>query len=230
MKEFLQKHITLVSLVAVTALTGMFTLGALFIGATELREKAFFRVDQTAVDASKLPGKQNEISDRSKLEIKTVLEPNPYVIGAYVTKLSFEKTENPVIYYFAKDQIMDTFMLDYDSQQRTGKGQSSAELSASNPQSLRNSEESRSGLIKCDLLSSTNIGKTTPGIDKKVKGVCRATIPPFEDEVNMAVMVLITLKGDESSDEIQKIRRLLLQLQIDIYNRDFQGRETWAHP
>ena len=215
---------------AATSIALAFLLGVLLLGAREIKDETFNRLDQTEVDVSKLPGKRDQLSDRSKKEIVTLLETNPHVIGAYAVKLNYEKTENPIFFYFSNDPFMDVLMMNYDKSQRSGKGFSSAELNASSAQSLRNSEEAKSGLIKCDLLSSTNIAKLAPGIDKMVKGVCRATIPPFEDEVNMAIVVLITLKGDESSDEIQRIRRTLLQLQIDIYNRDFQGRETWAHP
>ena len=90
-------------------------------------------------------------------------------------------------------------------------------------------EEAKNGLIKCGPIANTNIPKLAPGVDKIVKTVCRATIPPFDENVNLAIVVLLTIPPNMATNDIQEIRRVLLQLQIDIYNRDFQGRETWAH-
>ena len=230
MKDFLQKNVTLLSAITGVAFVFIFLLLILLIGARELQQKTLERVDHIDVERSDLPGLKSQISERSKKEIDTLLAANPLIVGGWATKISYEKTENPVIYYFSDDPMIDLAMKNFAALQASGKGNSSAELNADSKQSLRNSEEAKTGLIKCGLISETNIPKLAPGIETKAKGVCRATIPPFDDKVNLAIVVLINVDGAVNSAEVQEVRRTLLQLQIDIYNRDFQGRETWAHP
>jgi hypothetical protein len=230
MKDFLQKNVTLLSTITAIAFVCIFVLLALLLGARELQIKTLERVDRTVVEQPDLPGPKNQISERSRKEIDTLLAINPHVVGGWATKIHYEKTENPVIYFFSKDPVIDEAMKNFDLMQTSGKGYSSAELNADSKQSLRNSEEAKTGLIKCGLVNDTNIGKLAPDIKTKVRGICRATIPPFDEKVNLAIVVLIDIQGDTNSEDIQEVRRTLLQLQIDIYNRDFQGRETWAHP
>ncbi|WP_407307889.1 hypothetical protein [Acinetobacter sp.] len=229
MKDYLQKNITMLSAITGVAFVVIFVLLVLLFSARELQQKTLDRVDQMVTSQADLPGKKNQISDRSKYEIQTLFKDNPYVVGAYTAKIHYEKTENPIIFIYAKNTIINKLYTNYDEIQRSGKGFSSKELNGRSDQSLRNSEEAKTGLIRCDELSSTNIGKLAPGIDKVVKGVCRATIPPFDENVNLGVVVMLNIPPNINSNEIQEIRRILLQLQIDIYNRDFQGRETWAH-
>jgi hypothetical protein len=227
MKDFLQRHVTAV---LIFCFTTIFLLAVALFATRELQQKTLQRVDQTVSDASELLGKKNKISDRSRQEIDTLLASNPHVLGGWAAKLNYEKTENPIIYYFAKDPIVKTAMENYAALQASGKGHSSAELNADSTQSLRNSEEAKTGLVKCGLIEETNLAKLAPNITQKVKGVCRATIPPFDEKVNLAIVVVIDVQGDLNDESIQEVRRTMLQLQIDIYNRDFQGRETWAHP
>lgn len=230
MKDFLQRNVTLLSTMTGIAFIVIFILLALLIGARELQQQTLERVDRAVVDQVDLPGRKNQISDRSKKEISTLLESNTHIIGGWATKLNYEKTENPIIYYFVKDPVIQVAMDTFAKNQAEGKGRSSAELNADSTQSLRNSEEAKSGLIKCGPLASTNIGRLAPGIEKVAKGVCRATIPPFDENVSLAVVVVLNIDATTNSPDIQEVRRTLLQLQIDIFNRDFQGRETWAHP
>ena len=230
MKDFLQRNVTVISTALVGAFIVIFLLLVALIGARELQQKTLARVDQTVSDSTDLLGKKNKISPRSQQEIDTLLASNPHIIGGWATKINYEKTENPVIYYFAKNPIVKTAMENYAKVQASGQGNSSAELNADSKQSLRNSEEAKTGLIKCGKLETTNIAKLAPGIGNIVKGVCRATIPPFDEKVNLAIVVVIDIDGDLDNAQIKEVRRTMLQIQIDIYNRDFQGRETWAHP
>lgn len=230
MKDFLHRNVTLISALLAICFAGVFLLFVMLLAAKEQRDK-FDGLDQTVFTLSDLPGPKNQISRRTQKEIDVLLQANPHVIGGWAAKIHYEKLENPVIYAFAKDPIIGIALDNYDRAQKTGRGFSSAELDAQSAQSAANTEEAKTGIIRCGPLSMTNIGRLAPGIDKKVKGVCRATIPPFDENVNLAIVVLIDNDGVNQDDEaIVEIRRTLLQLQIDIFNRDFKGRETWAHP
>jgi len=230
MKDFLQRHAVLISGGLGVAFVVVFLLFVLLLAAKEQRN-AFARIDTPIEGFGDLPGKSDKISERSEKEIATLLGDNPNVIGGWASKIHYAKTENPVIYFFSKDPVVNLAMANYGKLQASGKGYSSAELNAATPQSEANSQDAKTGLIRCGPLSTTNIGKLAPGIDTKIKGVCRATIPPFDDKVNLAIVILINVDGMDQSDPIVvDIRRTMLQLQIDIYNRDFRGRETWAHP
>lgn len=230
MKDFLQKHVTLLSGLVVGSFIAIFILLVLLITTNELQQRARTENDISEVDIAHLPGPKEQISDRSKKEIAVLFEGNPNVAGIYVTKIHYGKTENPIFFYISNDPYFEKAIMKYDAIQKSGEGQSSEELNEASEQSLRNSEEAKTGLIKCDTIFSTNIPKLSPGIENVAKGVCRATIPPFDPKVNLAIVVLLKPDGRTPSEEIQEIRRVLLQLQIDIYNRDFKGRETWAHP
>lgn len=230
MKDFLHRHVTLISALLAISFAGVFLLFVLLLAAKEQRDK-FDGLDQTVFTLSELPGPKNQISPRTQKEIHMLLRDNPHVLGGWAAKIHYEKTENPVIYAFVKEPLIDVALANYDKAQKSGRGYSSAELDSASAQSAANTAEAKTGIIRCGPLSTTNIGRLAPGIDKKVKGVCRATIPPFDENVNLAIVVLIDNDGLDQDDEaIVEIRRTLLQLQIDIFNRDFKGRETWAHP
>jgi len=230
MKDFLHRNVTLISALLAISFASVFILFVLLLAAKEQKDTFEF-LDEPTVALSDLPGKKDNISDRSKKEIGVLLDGNPHVLGGWASKIHYEKRENPVIHFFARDPLVITAMNNYDQIQKSGRGYSSAELDAATPQSAKNTEEAKTGLITCGPLASTNIGKLAPGIERKVKGVCRATIPPFDENVNLAIVVLIDNDGLNQDDpDIVEIRRTLLQLQIDIFNRDFKGRETWAHP
>lgn len=230
MKDILQRHVTLISSILCVAFVSVFVMFVLLLAAKEQRD-AFASVDESIIPIAELPGKKNQISERSEKEINVLLQDNPNVVGGWATKIHYEKTENPVIYSFSKDAVVDLALKNYDTMQKSGRGYSSAELDAMTKQSAANTEDAKTGLIRCGPISTTNLSKLAPGITSKVKGVCRATIPPFDDNVNLAIVVLIDTDGvDQSDPRVVEIRRTLLQLQIDIFNRDFQGRETWAHP
>jgi len=229
MKDYLQKNITLLSAVLGGAFVVIFILLVLLVAARELQQKTLQRVDQTVTSSADLPGKKNQLSDRSKYEIETLLRDNPHIASAYATRIHYGKTENPIFFHFTKYPQIEALFTNYDALQKSGKGFSSDELDKQSKISLRNTEEAKNGLIKCGPIANTNIPKLAPGVDKIVKTVCRATIPPFDENVNLAIVVLLTIPPNMATNDIQEIRRVLLQLQIDIYNRDFQGRETWAH-
>lgn len=230
MKDFLQRHVTVISSLLAATFSIVFLLFMLMLASREQRDQ-FERIDQSLVGAAGLPGPQNQISERSRKEIDVLLRGNKRIVGGYVAKIHYGKTENPVIYFFSKDPLMNQFMRNYDLMQKSGRGYSSAELDAASAQSAANTEEAKTGVIRCVSIHTTNIHNLAKGIDEKAKGVCRATIPPFDENVNLSLVVLIDNDAsDQESEEIIDIRRTLLQLQIDIFNRDFQGRETWAHP
>lgn len=230
MRDFLQRNITLLSAVLGGSFVIAFLLFTLLLAAKEQRD-ALEKSDQPISGFVDLPGPKNNISERSRKEINFLLADNKHVIAGYVAKIHYTKTENPIFYYFTKDPIMKTLWENYDQMQKSGKGFSSAELDAARAQSMANTQEAKTGMIVCQSLESTNIRKLAPGIEKKVMGVCRATIPPFDEKVNLSLVVLIDLDGLDLNDPaIIELRRVLLQLQIDIFNRDFKGRETWAQP
>lgn len=216
----------LVGLLIVTLFTAL-VLGFLLVSARNLQEETLKRIDQP-VNGHDLPGPKGQISQRSMDEVSALLSETPRVLGGWVAKLNYEKTEDPIIHFWARSPLITKFVETYHDVQVSGKGYSSAELNAANQQSLRNSEEAKTGLIKCGALTATNLPKLAPGIEKFAKGVCRSTIPPFSEGVNLSIVVVTDVPGDQNSPEIQEIRRVLLQLQLDVFNRDYQGRETWA--
>ena len=229
MKDFIHRHVTLISSLLGLSFAVVFLLFVLILAAKEQRDK-FAADDRPLVSFTDLPGPKNEISERSRKEIDVLLQGNQHILGGWAAKIHYAKTEFPVIYFFAKDPLIETAMRNYEAAQRSGRGFSSAELDARNTQSAANTQTAKTGIIICQPLGTTNIGRLAPGIAKKVKGVCRATIPPFDENVNLAIVVLVDNDTmDQEDPVIVDIRRTLLQLQIDIFNRDFKGRETWAH-
>jgi hypothetical protein len=146
-----------------------------------------------------------------------------------MAKIHYEKTENPVVYYWTRDPVIDVLMDNFDSLQKSGKGWSSVELNKMSKQSARNTEATKTGIINCIPITQTNLPRLAPAIVNVAQTTCRAPIPPFDTNVNMSLVVALDVPADENSPEIQAVRRALLQLQIDIFNRDYQGRETWAH-
>ena len=228
MKDFIQRNVVLVTSIAAACVVLALVLGILLVGAKQLQEETLKRYDKPTNSETDAIGKQGRISQRSKVQIDTMLSETPHILGGWVALLNFGKLEVPIVYYWAGSPVVTKFIDDFSAVQLSGKGNSSEELDNQSSQSLRNSEEAKTGLIKCGRLATTNISKLSPGIEEHVKGICRATIPPFSESVNMGIVILTDIDGDSNGPEIQAIRRILLQLQIDIFNRDYQGRETWA--
>lgn len=225
MKTFLQKHVVLHSSVTICLLAATLALSTILVGVRLKQEEKLFRRDASVVEVL---GPKDQISERSKLQISTVLSETPHVVGGWMAKIHYEKTENPVIYYWARDPVVDILMSNFDDLQRSGKGWSSAELNKMSKLSARNSEATKTGVINCITITETNLPKLAPAIVNVAQTTCRAPIPPFDTNVNMSLVVALDIPADENSPEIQAVRRALLQLQIDIFNRDYQGRETWA--
>lgn len=226
--DFLRRHTLWLALATAFLFASTVALLFLFQAArdTNITERA--RVDRP-LSLRELPGPLNKLSDRSKEEIRTMLSETPHVLGGWVVKVKYEKTEYPVIFSWFKDPIFNEILKKYRQRQESGKGFSSAELAApSAPPSLQNSEELRTGLIKCSNLEATNLTLLAPELkETSVKSICRATIPPFDENVNIGIIVLVDIPADNMTTEIKDIRRMLLRLQIDLFNRDWQGRETW---
>ena len=230
MKDFLERNTMLVTGIAVAAVVLAVILGMLLVGARDLQLETQRRIDKPDKAEEMSLGRKGQISTRSKTQLEVVLSETPHVVGGWVTKLNYGKTEVPILHYWARDPLITDFIDAFSTRQKEGRGNSSEELNAKSEQSLRNSEEAKTGLIKCGPLESTNLLKIEPKIAIVAKGVCRATVPPFDENVNLAIVVLIDVDAEVNSPEVQAVRRALLQLQIDIYNRDYQGRETWARP
>lgn len=229
MKDFLHRHVTLISALLALMFAAVFLAFVLVLAAKEQKDQ-LAQLDLPLAALSSLPGPNNRISERSKLEINVLLQNNPHILGGYAARINYAKTEYPVFYYFTKEEYLVKALRNYEALQKSGRGFSSAELDATNAQTAANVKDAKQGVIRCQPLGTTNIGNLAPGIEKTVKGVCRATIPPFDDNVNLAIVVLIDNDSvDQEDPVIVEIRRTLLQLQIDIYNRDFKGRETWAY-
>lgn len=226
MKDFLTRNTALITGLFVVSLFAVLVLIFVLISTKASYNETLQRLDQLPV--TNLPGPNSQISQRSRDEINTLLFETPHVIGGWIAKLHYEKKEVPLVHTWARNRIIIEAMETYTQLQLSGKGFSSAELNQQSPQSMRNADEAKSGLIKCGPLESSNLPKLAPRILGEAGTVCRATIPPFSDEVNLALVVVTDNEVDEHSPEIQAIRRTMLRIQIDIFNRDYQGRETWA--
>lgn len=185
------------------------------------------------IDLSTLPGPKNKLSSRSQTELHALLGPPLEIIGGFVIRLKYDKTENPIIWYGGATgddrEKLEAMIMDYISRQTSGLNLSSAELSKS-PVSLRNSQAAMIGDIACAPISYTGIPRVAPLSVNLANVICRAPIPPFDSNANMALIVLIAVCGGIESPTIQQARKVMLQLQIDIFNRDFLAREIWLHP
>lgn len=224
MRDFLQRNTAAVVGLAIASLIIAVILGILLIGARDLQEQTLSRIDKPPLE-SELPGRKDQISARSRRQIDTLLAETPHILGGWVVKLKYDKTEYPVIHLYSGNPIVLETMRKYKIIRDSGGLPSDMTPKA---KSIKNSEEARAGLIKCGPISGTNLTAINIDVIGKIKGVCRASIPPFTDDINLAIIVAIDVDGDGNGPEIQAIRRMLLQLQIDVFNRDYQGRETWA--
>lgn len=229
MKDFHRRNPTLIAGIAITSLIIAIICVALLVGARNTQRETLQRFDKIAA-LDELLGPKGGISERSKTEVDIIMRETPHALGAWVTRLNYDKTENPIIHSYFKNDVLKDAMDIYVKNQISGKGFSSAELNRSSSQSVRNSEEAKMGIIKCGSIETTNLPRIAPEILNVASGVCRATIPPFDENVNIAVVVITDKAADENSVAIQEVRRQMLRLQIDIFNRDYQGRETWAAP
>jgi len=190
------------------------------------------------VVAEDLPGPKNQISQRSKEQLVTMSQEYPHILAVAVTRYHYKKNENLFAYAWAKTpavkKVLDKIIDDLNKRQTGPNAMSSDEVAAMNAKNperaarmLRNSEEARLGLIKCVPISEATL--TYNELRTITTGICYASIPPFEAAPAMGIIMLTDSKLTEYS-ELAEMRRILLALQIDIYNRDFKGRETWAHP
>lgn len=239
LKDFFQRHATFI----MASLTGLgivasVSLGVLLYGAVQKQRETLKRIEQP-LDPATLPGRNYQLSERSRHQLRTILSEAPHVVAGFVIKYKYGKHESPILFTFAKPRAradIEAIVRRVEATQASDKGMSSDEQRAiadANPElkerQLRYTEEARQGLIKCIPLDDQAID-TNPELKKFSKGMCYATIPPFDPNTFLALIVLIDVDPDEGTPEVAELRRLLLQLQIDIFNRDFQGRETWAHP
>lgn len=186
-----------------------------------------------------LPGPKGLIGKRSMYQLETFSKENPHILATIVTRYHYTKTETPFIYTWTNgdkkvDKVVNKIIDEVKARQASPQAQSSDEVAAERAkdpkrmaQTLRESEEAQLGLIKCLPIQDTVLNY--PALASISTGICFATIPPFEANAGMAITMLTDSPLTKYS-ELAEMRRILLALQIDIYNRDFQGRETWAHP
>lgn len=239
LKDFLQRHAAAI----MTGLAGLgvlasVSLGVLLYSAVQEQRETLKQIERP-LDPATLPGRNYQLSERSKYQLTTILGETPHVVAGFAIKYKYGKHENPIIFTFSRPDAradITAIVNRVEANQASEKGMSSDEQKAlvdANPElkarQLRYSEEARQGLIKCIPLDDQSID-TNPELKKFSKGLCYATIPPFDANSFMALIVLIDVEPDESTAEVTELRRVLLQLQIDIFNRDFQGRETWPRP
>lgn len=225
MKDFFERHPTLIGGIAVASIILTVILGLLLLGARELQLQTLQRIDRVASDDN-LPGPQSQVSERSKRQLEVMVRENPHILAGWITQLQYGRTQDPILHGVYQYAPIEKAMKAFSTDQLAGKGVSSEDMDRRAQNFVRNSEESRSGMIKCGPITTTNIPKREPEVLDRAKLICRATIPPFDDNVNIAV-VLVT-DAPEGSQDLQAVRRTLVTMQIDIYNRDYQGRETWA--
>lgn len=191
-----------------------------------------------SVTGEDLPGPRGDISERSKQQIETLAAENEHAVMVLVVRYKYTKTQIPFAHTWARNPeaqaviggIVERLM----SEQNERTGRSSEEVRRDDERDpdfaskrIRNSEEARLGLIKCVPIADAAL--VYAELKTVATGICIATIPPFESSTAMAIIILTDSEMSQSA-ELAEMRRMLLQLQIDIYNRDFQGRETWAHP
>lgn len=186
-----------------------------------------------------LPGPKGNISKRSMYQLDTFSQENTHILATIVSRYSYTKTQSPFIYAWTNGDkkvkaVVDKILQETAVRQASSKGMSSEDVMrqrAKDPeklaQTLRNSEEARLGLIRCVKIEDAVLNY--PVLKTVATGICFATIPPFDSNAGMAITMLTDTPLTKYS-ELAEMRRILLALQIDIYNRDFQGRETWAHP
>ena len=215
MKKFLRDNVIPILMVAVASFAAVSYI-------------AIQRNPDGAIILSELPGPQNQLSDRTKKELKTLLYPNQAVVGAWVSKLKYGRKENPVIWYGAGGKKFDQVILDYISRQEDGRNLSSKEITNVGSAALRNTQASLVGDISCAPIALTALPRLAPLATSVANIVCRAPIPPFNPTANLALVVLIKAENLEDP-KVESIRKVMLRLQIDIYNRDFLAREIWIH-
>lgn len=215
MKKFLQKYVVVITLFALTC-------------ASALTYMTFAWPPSDAIILSDLPGPQGQLSPRSKRELQVLLYPNPSVVGAWVSKIHYAKTENPIVWFGGGHSKFEGVIKQYIDRQEKSLNYSSRELASFGSATLRNTYASLIGDISCAPLAMTALPKVAPKASDIANMVCRAPIPPFNPAANLALVVLLNADGEDDK-RVEAVRKIILQLQIDIYNRDFLAREIWIH-
>lgn len=230
-ETFLHRYAPVVAILALLTLITAAVLGTIFV----LRNNAASPTAPTIAIAD-LPGPKYQISKRSEEQVGTLLKENPHIVGAFVTRYKYAQGESQFIYSWGRsaaekkklDQALRA-LTDADNGMSSEEKQAMAyKDSAETARLLRNSQEAKQGLIKCISISEAAV-RTQIKFQAIGTGICYATIPPFEEKASLGIYILTDSPLNEFN-EIAEARRVLLMLQIDIYNRDYQGRETWAHP
>lgn len=231
-KSFFKRYALALAVLALVMLIATAVLGTIFL----MRGPAP-TTTPTEIALENLPGPKYQLSKRSEQQLTELSQENPHVVGTFVIRYKYGKNESPVIYSWSKPQAkagLDKLIKQINDRQAGPQGMSSEEARAAamkDPeraaQQLRNSEEAKLGLIKCVSLEEAKA--IDPILKTFSTGICYATIPPFEADASFAIIMLTDSKLENYS-ELAEMRRILLMLQIDIFNREFQGRETWAHP
>lgn len=235
-RDFFQRNSAVFSIALAVLGVGLSViLGVLLVNVVRLQNEAV----KVITPGGELPGPNYNISERSKHQIETIFREQPAVIASFVIRYKFDKHENPIVHHWVRPQYraqIDPVVQRLADLQASDQGKSSDEYleeAKKDPvraeRQLRNSEEARQGLIKCGPLEADALAQN-PELAKIATGICYATIPPFDENTHLAVIALINVPPNETTKQVQDLRRALLTLQIDIFNRDFQGRETWPNP
>lgn len=221
---------------AIAVFTFVAVIAASVIGTIQILRRNAAMQPASASIVENLPGPKNQLSARSKQQL-TKLAENDNVVGVMAIRYTYSKIDNPIIFATSSSattqHIFDGIVEGLDKRQTPETGLSSTEAVKSvtgagqEQKHLRNSEEAKLGLIKCVPIEETIL--IQPALRTIAAGVCYSTIPPFASDATMA-LVLFTNKPLSEYSELAEMRRLLLAVQIDIYNRDFKGRETRVHP
>ena len=175
-----------------------------------------------------LPGLRNEISDRTKEELNALVKRNPHILGGWIFVRNYDAHTYPILHYTANHPIAEQFIADFKRKQTSPNEGMPSSVSTLNPSSVSaNTAEATVGTIRCVEITKSLIIYFTPSISTVAKTICSATLPPFEvaDKVNLQIVAISGLPLD--SPQLREVHRTLLQLQIDIYNRDYNGQETW---
>ena len=116
---------------------------------------------------------------------------------------------------------------DYISRQHKGLIFSSKELDNFNSTALRNTMAAQLGDISCAPIKLTEAPLLIPKALDFANVICRAPIPPFPKEANLAILLLLDLPLGIEDPKLEQIRYLIVRVQLDIFNRDFLSREIW---
>lgn len=189
--------------------------------------QVFRRSDQPTTE---LVGPRQRFSSRSKKEVNVFLNNSPEVLGAIAIKREFSKKENPVFDYWSRSPIIDKFVNDWNKKQAGPNGISSADLAANPQNSFNNALEAVLGEARCVPVIGTTFFALTPEVVDYAKTICLVSFPPYQLPNKSITALGFLLALDHRDPKMKDLKDKMVTLQINIFNRDYNGRETWDHP